>query len=48
VLVFGMDGEGRFRLNNPSGDTPATQWDARLPVADFARFFAGRGILIPG
>ncbi len=48
VLVFGTDGEGRLRLNNPSGDTSATQRDARLPVADFARFFAGRGILIPG
>lgn len=48
VLVFGTDGEGRLRFNNPSGDTPATRQDARLAIPDFARFFAGRGILIPG
>ncbi|GGJ32850.1 hypothetical protein [Neoroseomonas lacus] len=45
VLVFGAEG-GTLRFNNPSGDTPASQADARLPVADFARFFAGRGIAL--
>jgi hypothetical protein len=46
VLVFGtMDG-GALRFHNPSGDTPETQRDARLPAASFDRFFAGRGILI--
>ena len=47
VLVFGTDGQGRLRFNNPSGDTSATRHDARLHPAGFARFFAGRGILIP-
>lgn len=46
VLVFGAQ-DGALRFNNPSGDTPASQRDARLAVADFARFFAGRGILLP-
>lgn len=47
VLVFGVDGEGRLRFHNPSGHTEATRRDARLAPAAFARFFAGRGILIP-
>ncbi|WP_342451422.1 hypothetical protein [Roseomonas nitratireducens] len=47
VLVFGAQ-DGALRLHNPSGDTAASQRDARLAVADFARFFAGRGILLPG
>jgi hypothetical protein len=46
VLVFGVAG-GSLRFHNPSGDTPASQQDARLPVADFARFHAGRGIHLP-
>lgn len=46
VLVFGTDGDGALRFHNPSGDTPDTQRDARLPPAAFARFFAGRGIVI--
>lgn len=47
VLVFGA-AEGVLRFHNPSGDTLATQADARLPVAAFARFYAGRGIWLPG
>ena len=47
VLVFGTDGQGRLRFHNPSGDTPSARCDARLAPGDFARFFAGRGILIP-
>ena len=47
VLIFGAEG-GVLRFNNPSGDTPASQGDARLPVADFGRFFAGRGIVLAG
>lgn len=46
VLVFGAMPDGALRFHNPSGDTPATQADVRLGVADFGRFFAGRGILI--
>jgi hypothetical protein len=46
VLVFGTQGD-TLRFHNPSGDVPAAQADARLPVADFARFYAGRGIAIP-
>lgn len=47
VLVFGAEGDV-LRFNNPSGDTLASQHDARLPVADFGRFFAGRGIALAG
>jgi hypothetical protein len=47
VLVFGSEG-GAFRLHNPSGHDAASQADARVPIADFARFFAGRGIWLPG
>ncbi|WP_160120073.1 cysteine peptidase family C39 domain-containing protein [Rhodovarius lipocyclicus] len=47
VLVFGQDRQGRLRFHNPSGDTVATRRDARLGVADFARFYAGRGIALP-
>ncbi len=46
VLVFGS-AEDALRLNNPSGDTAAAQRDARVPLADFARFYAGRGIWLP-
>lgn len=46
VLVFGVAGDGALRFHNPSGDTPASRADARLPPAAFGRFFAGRGILI--
>jgi hypothetical protein len=46
VLVFGQDAAGALRLHNPSGDSPATQQDARIAVPVFDRFFAGRGILV--
>ncbi len=47
VLVYGA-ADGVLRFHNPSGDTAASQRDARMAVADFARFYAGRGILLPG
>ncbi|MGG5807914.1 hypothetical protein [Falsiroseomonas sp. CW058] len=47
VLVFGVAPDGALRFHNPSGDTAASRADARLPPAAFARFFAGRGILLP-
>jgi hypothetical protein len=47
VLVFGT-ADGVLRFHNPSGDTAASQRGARLPVEVFARFYAGRGILLPG
>ena len=47
VLVFGA-GNGALRLHNPSGDTPASQRDMRVPLDAFARFHAGRGIVLPG
>ena len=47
VLVFGA-GEGALRLHNPSGHDATSQADARVAIADFARFFAGRGIWLPG
>ena len=46
VLVFGQLATGELRFHNPSGDTPASRADARLPPATFGRFFAGRGILV--
>lgn len=46
VLVFGAE-QGALRLHNPSGHDAASQADARVPMADFARFFAGRGIWLP-
>ncbi|WP_246513833.1 C39 family peptidase [Neoroseomonas soli] len=47
VLVFAAAGDV-LRFHNPSGHSPAAQADTRLPVADFARFYAGRGIWLPG
>lgn len=46
VLVFGAM-QGALRLHNPSGHDAASQCDARVAIADFARFFAGRGIWLP-
>lgn len=46
VLVFGQDAAGRLRFHNPSGHTPETRRDARLPPAGFARYHADRGIVI--
>lgn len=48
VLVFGRDEAGRLRFHNPSGHTEQTRRDARLPLADFARYHADRGIVIGG
>jgi hypothetical protein len=45
VLVTGAGG-GLLRLHNPSGIPPASQQDAQIPVADFARFFAQRGLVV--
>ncbi|HEY0806994.1 MAG TPA: hypothetical protein VGD84_18120 [Pseudonocardiaceae bacterium] len=45
VLVTGAGG-ALLRLHNPSGISPASQCDALLPAGDFARFYAGRGLLI--
>lgn len=47
VLVFGAE-DGALRLHNPSGHDAASQCDARVALTDFARFFAGRGIWLPG
>jgi hypothetical protein len=47
VLVTGA-ADGVLRLHNPSGLPGASQRDARIRVADFARFFAGRGLIIAG
>lgn len=46
VLVFGTAG-GALRFHNPSGHDAAAQADARLAPEAFARFFAGRGMLLP-
>lgn len=45
VLVTGAGG-GLLRLHNPSGIPPASQRDALVGLADFARFYAGRGLLV--
>jgi hypothetical protein len=46
VLVHGVAANEALVLHNPSGDRPETQADAQVAIADFARFFAGRGILV--
>nr|WP_314074150.1 hypothetical protein [uncultured Roseococcus sp.] len=48
VLVFGTDEEERLRFHNPSGHSDATRRDVRMAPAEFDRFHADRGILIPG
>lgn len=49
VYVFGKNEPTRELLfHNPSGDTPQTQENVRMSLADFSRFYAGRGILIKG
>ena len=45
VLVTGA-ADGLLRLHNPSGIPPASQQDALIPVADFAKFFARRGLVV--
>ncbi|MBR0650793.1 hypothetical protein GXW78_14045 [Roseomonas terrae] len=47
VLVFAA-ADGALRFHNPSGDTPASRQDVRLPVSAFDRFYAGRGIALEG
>jgi hypothetical protein len=41
VLVFGVAGDGSLVLHNPSG-----QPDTHVARADFAKFFAGRGMVV--
>ncbi|MGH3187689.1 MAG: peptidase [Streptosporangiaceae bacterium] len=45
VLVTGAGG-GMLRLHNPSGIPPASQQDTLIPVTDFGRFFARRGMVV--
>jgi len=45
VLVTGAAG-GLVRLHNPSGLPGVSQQDAVIEGADFARFFAGRGLVV--
>jgi hypothetical protein len=45
VLVTGRHGD-QLILNNPSGLPGISQHAARIALADFARFYAGRGIVI--
>jgi hypothetical protein len=45
VLVTGADSE-TVRLHNPSGLPQVSQRDALIGIADFERFFAGRGLII--
>lgn len=47
VLVTGLAG-GMLRFHNPSGLPGESQRDVLLRPADFARFTAGRGILVRG
>lgn len=52
VLVTGAHvsgaGDGAVRLHNPSGFAGASQRDAIVSMADFGKFFAGRGMLVRG
>jgi hypothetical protein len=45
VLVTGS-GAGQLTLNNPSGLPGHSQQGARVTMADFGRFYAGRGMLV--
>jgi hypothetical protein len=47
VLVTGVV-DGMLRFHNPSGLPGISQRDALAGQADFARFAAGRGIVLPG
>jgi hypothetical protein len=47
VLVTGTS-DGLVRLHNPSGIPGHTQRDALLTQRQFARFYAGRGLLVHG
>jgi hypothetical protein len=52
VLVHGItstsDGRPAVVFHNPSGDRSVNQAGAVVALDDFARFFAGRGVVIPG
>jgi hypothetical protein len=45
ILVTGA-AAGMIRLHNPSGLPGISQRDALMAQADFARFFAGRGLIV--
>lgn len=45
VLVTAAGG-GTIRFHNPSGHDEAARQNVGLPVAEFGRFFAGRGIVV--
>jgi hypothetical protein len=45
VLVTGATAD-RIRLHNPSGLPGTSQADALMATSDFARFFAGRGLVV--
>lgn len=47
VLVTGAAG-GLLRLHNPSGVPGTSQRDTLITTTDFARFFAGRGLIVTG
>jgi len=47
VLVTGA-ASGLIRLNNPSGIPGTSQRDTLITSSDFAKFFAGRGVIISG
>lgn len=47
ILVYGFDAtDDTLRFHNPSGHIPSSQQAVRMTVADFERFYAGRGILV--
>lgn len=45
VVAYDLD-KKNFYINNPSGNTKATQEHARVSFAEFEKFFAHRGIII--
>lgn len=47
VLVHAFDSETEtIIMHNPSGNTPATQKNANIPLANFKNFYAERGIVV--
>lgn len=46
LVLLTAAGQDCVTFHNPSGDSPATRQQVTLPLADFGRFFAGRGIVI--
>ena len=45
MLVHDFAG-GRLRFHDPAGDTPASSAGVWLDLAQFERFYAGRGIAV--